>query len=369
MLFIYYKIYFQWWCFNLTEYKDIKLSNIKGVLIFLVVFGHVIENYKSEMNELFLFIYAFHMPLFIVISGYFSKRSNLKKIINFLLLYSIFQLMYMMVYFIGGIPSSFDVPVFHLWYIISMIFWYCIALTISKMNLKKISKIIVFFVLTFIAFISRWYANDIESTIREFYSSFYTYTLSYQRTITFLPFFLIGYFLDSEKMKNIYGRLNIKISIMLLLITACFTFIYAHKYPITEAIFRGSFGKNDILLNGSFLEYIIQIFLHYLLSAWLCYLILNIVQDKKNIFTKLGDNSLTIFLFHPLFVFALWKFDFFILDWNITLKLIFFFCLTIIICSILVNNIFVKFTKPICQPYFYAEDLLRKIKKQSQSVV
>ncbi len=50
--------------------KDLKISNIKGLLIFLVVFGHLIELYKGNYYQIFVLIYAFHMPLFIFISGF-----------------------------------------------------------------------------------------------------------------------------------------------------------------------------------------------------------------------------------------------------------------------------------------------------------
>ncbi len=57
--------------------RDYLYDNYKAFLIFLVVIGHFIE--PAYMNNNFLytlkwFIFAFHMPAFIFISGYFSKR-------------------------------------------------------------------------------------------------------------------------------------------------------------------------------------------------------------------------------------------------------------------------------------------------------
>ena len=44
----------------------------KGVVILLVVAGHIIEGnfYRAEKEPLHVFIYAFHMPLFFLLSGY-----------------------------------------------------------------------------------------------------------------------------------------------------------------------------------------------------------------------------------------------------------------------------------------------------------
>ena len=58
------------------------IDNIKVVLIFLVVFGHLIERYidtSDTLMAIYMFIYIFHMPLFIYISGYLSKNVNKSK--------------------------------------------------------------------------------------------------------------------------------------------------------------------------------------------------------------------------------------------------------------------------------------------------
>lgn len=54
---------------------------LKGYAIFLVVLGHVIQNFNSEWetDNLFLGIYMFHMPLFIAISGFFFAKSADKR--------------------------------------------------------------------------------------------------------------------------------------------------------------------------------------------------------------------------------------------------------------------------------------------------
>lgn len=58
------------------------MDNLKLFAIFLVVLGHVVYNYDSApdvetlgfSNKIRLYVYAFHMPLFITVSGYFSYR-------------------------------------------------------------------------------------------------------------------------------------------------------------------------------------------------------------------------------------------------------------------------------------------------------
>lgn len=60
--------------------REYLYDNIRGILILLVVLGHALEYFRldNKVGEfLYVFIYLFHMPVFIFISGYFSK--NLKK--------------------------------------------------------------------------------------------------------------------------------------------------------------------------------------------------------------------------------------------------------------------------------------------------
>lgn len=58
--------------------RDIRFDVLKGLLIILVVLGHSINiEYldASWDNALFHFIYSFHMPLFVFLSGFFLQSS------------------------------------------------------------------------------------------------------------------------------------------------------------------------------------------------------------------------------------------------------------------------------------------------------
>ncbi len=67
--------------------RDSSLDITKGILIFLVVWGHAIQfgfgyNYEEVgcywKDNVFKGIYSFHMPLFMAISGYLFYYSNKK---------------------------------------------------------------------------------------------------------------------------------------------------------------------------------------------------------------------------------------------------------------------------------------------------
>ena len=52
-------------------------DNLKFILIAFVALGHFVEvqiNDFSNFKGAFLFIYLFHMPLFVFITGFFLKK-------------------------------------------------------------------------------------------------------------------------------------------------------------------------------------------------------------------------------------------------------------------------------------------------------
>lgn len=82
---------------NSEKQRDYFFDNIKGFLIILVVFGHAIQYLAFKRNSpallgLFMLIYSFHMPLFIFISGFFSKKTNSLKLINLAFTYFLWQM-------------------------------------------------------------------------------------------------------------------------------------------------------------------------------------------------------------------------------------------------------------------------------------
>ena len=60
------------------KFRNAYLDNVKVVLLFLVVFAHILERFLEVKlyNSLYVIIYSFHMPLFIFISGYLSKNTD-----------------------------------------------------------------------------------------------------------------------------------------------------------------------------------------------------------------------------------------------------------------------------------------------------
>lgn len=111
----------------MAKQRDPFWDTLKAILIVLVVLGHT----GTALGEKWLsVIYAFHMPLFIFVSGYLSKRKPLNKnggsIKRLIILYLVFDLAYIALDVVTG--SGFSIsrlltPSFALWYILALIYW------------------------------------------------------------------------------------------------------------------------------------------------------------------------------------------------------------------------------------------------------
>ena len=135
--------------------RFIVLDNIKGLLIFLVVFAHFLLNYSishkySIIHLLVNYIYGFHMPLFIFCSGFVSKSENSKSIITIfklLLIYLIFNFSHAFIlYYYNHRKINFLQPYHSYWYLLCLIYW---RLLINFVENQYFS-IIISFILSFL---------------------------------------------------------------------------------------------------------------------------------------------------------------------------------------------------------------------------
>jgi fucose 4-O-acetylase-like acetyltransferase len=114
--------------------RDPYWDNVRFVAIALVVVGHTIETLSRSdaMYALYLFVYAFHMPLFALASGAFARaepitRAEGGKIITQLLVpYMLFSGIWALVRW-GYSGESFVVdlasPYWHLWFLTALVAW------------------------------------------------------------------------------------------------------------------------------------------------------------------------------------------------------------------------------------------------------
>ena len=89
------------------EPRNYYFDNAKFILIFFVVFGHFLRSFIEDNETIYTIykvIYTFHMPAFILVSGFFAKgfyqKGYVKKITKKLIFpYLIFQINYSVFYY------------------------------------------------------------------------------------------------------------------------------------------------------------------------------------------------------------------------------------------------------------------------------
>lgn len=157
------------------------LDFVKGLLIFLVVLGHSIAGDRAKNYDIIgithYFIYSIHMPMFMLISGYLSKKPvNIKKAVkNYLIPYIIFDCLYLVGLAVRGQEVSWNIlfPTY--------VYWYILALFIMRIILSTSNNFLVALILFVLSFFS--------VTITE-----HTWTfLSLGRVFLLYPIFYLGY--------------------------------------------------------------------------------------------------------------------------------------------------------------------------------
>ena len=181
------------------------INNIKGILIILVVIGHLVEKSVSP-NILFCgkFIYSFHMTTFILVSGYLAKnpKTNIKNLINVFLLYLSFNTVMQLVF-----NHKFTLaPFWTLWYLEALVIYRVFLIPINKIkeNGKEKEKV---FNIGIIGFIIITIFISIFGII--FFRTYMNTDVKLIKIAMYLPIFFIGYIIPRDllmKMKDFFSK-------------------------------------------------------------------------------------------------------------------------------------------------------------------
>lgn len=271
---------------NSKKERDYLFDNYKVLLIFLVVVGHFIQPaYGNSMilNALKWMIVSFHMPAFVFISGYFSKRDlplsvSIRKLA---VPYLIYEVIYYLFYtFIIQKETGLYLarPKFSLWYLMALFAWRIITPYIKKLPHHMVLSVIAGLMIG---------CSDIPGNY-----------LSIHRILVFYPFFLAGVHFDRNfitKFRTMKNRWIAGAVTILCLVIAAFG-PFARMY--SEKIFYGRYNYDT--LGQSVAEGIICRFACYAISFTLTYALLFIVSEKRTIYSYIGPRTMAVYLFHGL---------------------------------------------------------------------
>ncbi len=283
--------------------RDYLFDNAKGLMIFAVVLGHILEaDLTGIARGVYVVIYSVHMPLFVMISGYFARFDAdkiVKKIIApYLCIQLVCGICVSFLVNVEGMSAQLTTPFWYLWYLPALAVWKISVLFVDTECVKKQRLILL---------------GSVFVALLVGYDDTVGYYMSLSRIIVFYPYFLLGYYARKAKEQEsrvyrIFAKMD-RWKCMAVL-TFCVVLIFAISPMIDYRWLYGSYSYSELGYAP------IHRVIGYILGAVQCLCLLKIISCKKSYLSEVGKNSMYIYLGHAPGIFLvqkLWeKADYFI---------------------------------------------------------
>lgn len=271
--------------------REYYFDNLKFILIFLVVLGHFVELSMYNSNNakiIWTFLYSFHMPLFVFISGYFAKNAVKNKNINrgiiFLLIYLLMKIVMHIVDKCCGLNPNLNLSTVNSvqWYVFALGAWYLISILLKNINQKYL------FVFSIILALIIGFDKNIGDTF------------CISRILVFYPFFLLGLNTNKEPLMNIVKNKRIRIvSIFYLVILILLFILFADELNLLKPIFLGKSAYNS--LKNSIEPWGVCVRAGWYIIATITGIsVMSIIPKGKTIVTKLGQRTISVYFYHAI---------------------------------------------------------------------
>ncbi|MGV3000794.1 acyltransferase family protein [Vibrio sp. E150_018] len=265
-------------------------DNAKFLMIFCVVFGHLIEPFiysREIIKVIWMFIYTFHMPIFVFLAGIFAKEQpsssdRRKDLINLWIPLIVFTLLFEIYnYATTGQVSNYTKGVMPFW-----ILWFLSSLIIWKVALPYFTNFKFPIALSIIISLGAGYFDSIN------------YFLGISRTIYFFPFFLMGFYSKDlwSKFQSIGDK---KYIVYILSLIGVLILVFYFKEQNHRWLW-GSFSYKKLGESG-LAPLLIRLFM-YSLSMVCIISILGLIPSIKTTISQWGQNSLYVYLWHGFIV-------------------------------------------------------------------
>ncbi|GAA4322505.1 acyltransferase family protein [Streptomyces venetus] len=179
--------------------RDAFFDNAKYLAIVLVAVGHAWEPLRPDsraLTALYMIVYAFHMPAFIIISGYFSRTfdgspGRLKRLVTGVVVpYVVFETAYTLFTRVTSEdpdrPISLLDPLYLTWFLAALFVWRLTTPIWRRVRWPLPLALVV----AMLATLSPSVGNDLDL----------------QRTLQFLPYFVFGLLLRPEHFRLVRRR-------------------------------------------------------------------------------------------------------------------------------------------------------------------
>lgn len=268
-------------------------DNTKFVLILLVVIGHFAESIMDVSQlaySLRTFIYSFHMPAFILMSGMFYSETREKITKNVIFYFTIFLLMRSIsvikeilfgsiesfdVFNVGGVP----------WYLLALCIWSIVTCLIPKGIVSRKYVIILSFLLGLII----GYDNNLPADM-----------FAISRVIVFYPFFLIGTVIDKNRLVVFVQRKYVKIASICIITIVAFLCFFCTDYisPLNLLLSaRHQYYETGLFYWGACLRGVL-----YIVELLMTFAVISLMPKRKLFISELGTRTIAVYVLHYHFI-------------------------------------------------------------------
>lgn len=337
-------------CF--VKERNLKLDNAKGILITLVVIGHMllpIQGTTRGVTNFFYMIYAFHMPAFVFISGLLAQRIytrvpkryfNGRRWCSTLWLYLLFQF----ILFFSEIPAygrTTRFPdFFHTsgapWYLLALLLWYLMIPFFDAYRGKVLPvgipfsshrslpdehtqaghrlqasegcaqrgipySLIAWILLTIMSLAGGYLASGALAGLGDF--------LALDRVIAFAPFFFAGYFIGPERLMRFLKKKRGIVLLLTVLGLLCFALVGTQTFdrllPYKNVVYGAWYYRfhpeqNPAAFPGDLAACLWLIRLvWFIVSGLMSFVLLALMPNRQiPLLTPIGQRTLQIYILH-----------------------------------------------------------------------
>jgi fucose 4-O-acetylase-like acetyltransferase len=278
-------------------------DNARWIAITLMVMGHAILKLIAESDvayEVYLFIYAFHVPLFVAVSGYFAKsgppgtRQLHRLLTDIVFPYLIFETIWTIVHWLVGGDFWLDYAS------ASWTLWFLIALAIWRITLPYLVLLRYPLTISIILSIGAGYVDSLDSTF------------ALTRTLGLLPFFVFGWHLRQWQLTSRWLALGpgavwrwragaialfATLAVVIVLNIDRLRELKVRRFLLYDESY-GAFGYDQPWAGGIRLGFM-------LLAFGLIVAFLLLVPRRRTWFTRLGAATMYIYLLHSFVLYPL----------------------------------------------------------------
>lgn len=276
-----------------TRRRDPYLDNVKAILIVLVVVGHAVAPVAMPLESaLYAWVYSFHMPAFVLVSGYLSRRFTLSRqsagglVAQLLVPYLVFTLIQAAQRAL--LHGSFEVdpllPGWTLWFLLAL-FWWRLATPL----LRRLPSPVLL-------------VGSVGVSLTASLGDGVPQWLAVGRTLSFLPFFALGLLLTPEHVAAIRRPVGRTVAVTVGALGVLTVFLVLLPLVPSTAL-QLSVGSAALQLGTGpgVLVRLLTLGIGLAGSA----AVLALAPRGRHWWTDLGRHSLTIYLLHAVVLYPL----------------------------------------------------------------